>query len=168
MHSLTHLILWLLLLPSYFGNAATTTPLHPLSVNLYCLLLPYIVIREPIFILWRILLLLQIWNFSDTFKDATLTKSKLKWPGLSVPNGHQWICEKEMFFYLNEEHQANPPQPTDPDVYLVLRPALTVFTRVEGGWMDDTDWKKEARIMDQLVLIVNGYNSPWDPIKIKK
>merc|ERR1712241_1164611 len=83
--------------------------------------------------------------------------------------------EKEMCFYLNEEHQANPPQPTDPDVYLVKRPALTVYTRVQGGWMGDSDWKKEARIMDQLVLdndldveqshfYVNGYNSPWNPI----
>ena len=108
----------------------------------------------------------------DKVKIEMTRPVSTKWTPM---NEAMQTIEKEMCFYLNEEHQANPPQPTDPDVYLVLRPALTVYTRVEGGWMDDTDWKKEARIMDQLMVdngldveqsyfYVNGYNSPWDPI----
>ena len=37
--------------------------------------------------------------------------------------------QKEMCFYLTEEYQANPPQPTNSRVYIVNRPAMTVFTR---------------------------------------
>ena len=37
--------------------------------------------------------------------------------------------EKEMCFYLDEEHQSSPPSPTDPDVYIVNRPAMTIYTR---------------------------------------
>ena len=141
-------------------------PLHPLSVNLYCLLLPYIVIRERAHLYFlentvassdmKLFRYIQGRNV-DKVKIEMTRPVSTKWTPM---NEAMQTIEKEMCFYLNEEHQANPPQPTDPDVYLVLRPALTVFTRVEGGWMDDTDWKKEARIMDQLVLIVNGYNSP--------
>ncbi len=39
------------------------------------------------------------------------------------------IEEREMCFYLPEAHQANPPQPTEPEVYLVNRPEITVYTR---------------------------------------
>ena len=35
----------------------------------------------------------------------------------------------EECFYLNNEHQANPPKPTSPDVYIVTRPAMTIYTR---------------------------------------
>ena len=35
----------------------------------------------------------------------------------------------EECFYISEEHQANPPKPSDPEVYLVKRPEMTVFTR---------------------------------------
>merc|ERR1711974_369864 len=80
--------------------------------------------------------------------------------------------EKEMCFYLNEAHQGNPPVPTDPDVYLVQRPAMNVYTRTKPGWMNDRDWRQESKQMDQLLseaglnveqnyFYVNGYNSPW-------
>ena len=35
----------------------------------------------------------------------------------------------EECFYLNRKHQANPPEPNSPDVYIVSRPAMTIFTR---------------------------------------
>ena len=35
----------------------------------------------------------------------------------------------EECFYLNNEHQANPPKPNSPDVYIVTRPAMTIYTR---------------------------------------
>ena len=37
--------------------------------------------------------------------------------------------EKEMCFYLDETYQSNPPQPTNSEVYIVNRPAMTVYTR---------------------------------------
>ena len=38
--------------------------------------------------------------------------------------------EKEMCFYLDSANQANPPQPTNADVYIVNRPAMTIYTRL--------------------------------------
>ena len=35
----------------------------------------------------------------------------------------------EECFYLNQEHQANPPKPNSPNVYIIARQAMTVFTR---------------------------------------
>ena len=35
----------------------------------------------------------------------------------------------EECFYLNNEHQANPPKPNSPDVYIVTRPAMIIYTR---------------------------------------
>ena len=37
--------------------------------------------------------------------------------------------EQEMGFYLDEKHQTNPPEPTNPAVYLVKRPSMKVYTR---------------------------------------
>ena len=111
-------------------------------------------------------------NNADEVKIEMTKPVSTKWTPM---NEAMKTIEKEMCFYLNEEFQVNPPQPTDPDVYLVQRPAMTVYTRVQGGWMDDKDWKKESRVLDQLLdenglqvessyFYVNGYNSPWDPI----
>ena len=43
--------------------------------------------------------------------------------------GNKNSFEKEMCFYLDNEHQSNPPQPTNRDVYIVNRPAMNVYTR---------------------------------------
>ena len=79
--------------------------------------------------------------------------------------------EKEMCFYLDQTVQVNPPGPSDPEVYLVKRPAMNVYTRIVPGlkvtfkksvtslfmvfylqgYMNDGDWKSESRKMDQLV-----------------
>ena len=49
---------------------------------------------------------------------------------MTVPVSTQWQGEvREMCFYLEEAHQANPPKPTDPTVYIVSRPAMNVYTR---------------------------------------
>ena len=54
---------------------------------------------------------------------------------MTVPVSTKWTkqsdgsYQKEMCFYLTEEYQANPPQPTNSRVYIVNRPAMTVFTR---------------------------------------
>ena len=38
--------------------------------------------------------------------------------------------EKEMCFYLDSANQANPPQPTNADIYIVNRPAMNIYTRL--------------------------------------
>ena len=36
---------------------------------------------------------------------------------------------KEMCFYLDSTYQSNPPQPENTNVYLLERPAMTIYTR---------------------------------------
>jgi len=78
---------------------------------------------------------------------------------------------KEMCFYLDSSYQSNPPQPTDPDLYLKQMPAITVFTRKVGGRMSNEDWFTESQNLDEMItekgfqynqdyFIANGYDSP--------
>ena len=46
--------------------------------------------------------------------------------------------EKEMCFYLDSANQANPPQPTNADVYIVNRPAMNIYTRLVNIWNKKT------------------------------
>ena len=50
---------------------------------------------------------------------------------MTTPVSTKWQEDgfHEECFYLNQEHQANPPKPNSPKVYIVVRPAMTVFTR---------------------------------------
>ena len=50
---------------------------------------------------------------------------------MTTPVSTKWKKDElhEECFYLNNEHQANPPKPTSPDVYIVTRPAMTIYTR---------------------------------------
>ena len=50
---------------------------------------------------------------------------------MTTPVSTKWQEDgfHEECFYLNQEHQANPPKPNSPNVYIVVRPAMTVFTR---------------------------------------
>ena len=54
---------------------------------------------------------------------------------MTIPVSSKWTklsdgtFQKEMCFYLSEEYQTNPPQPTNSRVYIVNRPAMTVYTR---------------------------------------
>merc|ERR1712079_136507 len=96
---------------------------------------------------------------------------------MTVPVSTKWTKQsdgsfvKEMCFYLSEKYQANPPQPTNSRVYIVNRPAMTVFTRRVGGYMNDNDWKEESETLDTMIesqnfqvkseeFYANGYNSP--------
>merc|ERR1719192_734195 len=96
---------------------------------------------------------------------------------MTVPVSTKWTKQtdgtfnKEMCFYLSEKYQANPPQPTNSKVYIINRPAMTVFTRRVPGYMNDEDWKEESETLDSMIqsqsfqvksdeFYVNGYNSP--------
>jgi len=56
-----------------------------------------------------------------------------------------------MCFYLTSDQQTNPPQPTDPDLYLQDRPAMTIYTRKFGGWPGDDFYKNELRTFTALL-----------------
>jgi len=79
--------------------------------------------------------------------------------------------EQEMCFYLDEAHQTTPPEPTNPAVYLVIRPVMNIYTRQIGGYMDKSSWIAESEDMDDLIaqqglkankemFYGNGYDSP--------
>jgi len=92
-----------------------------------------------------------------------------KWQNGDVTDGSQ--IEHEMCFYLNKEHQMNPPKPSSPDVYIVSRPAMTVYTREIDHRMNHQDWMDESSALDAMIkamgfaaesdeLYVNGYSDP--------
>ena len=56
-------------------------------------------------------------------------KIKMTTPVSMKMKGNKNSFEKEMCFYLDSTHQANPPQPTNSDVYIVNRPAMSIYTR---------------------------------------
>ena len=43
------------------------------------------------------------------------------------------MINKQMCFYLNKKHQANPPTPVDPDVKIEQNEEMTVFVHTFGG-----------------------------------
>ena len=56
------------------------------------------------------------------------------------------MVNKEMCFYLNKAHQANPPSPTNPEVKIVRNQELTVFVHTFGGYANkDSVNLKEGR-----------------------
>ena len=56
------------------------------------------------------------------------------------------MVNKEMCFYLNKAHQANPPSPTNPEVKIVRNQELTVFVHTFGGYANkDSVNMKEGR-----------------------
>jgi len=79
--------------------------------------------------------------------------------------------EKEMCFYLDGSQQDNPPQPTNSEVYLTERSAMTIYTRKVGGYMSNDDWFAESKTLDTMLsqqglqanrdyFYANGYDSP--------
>lgn len=60
-------------------------------------------------------------------------------------HGDQGTNTYSMCFYIGQEHQANPPEPTEENVFLQDRPAMTIYTRTVGGYMsNEADWMDEA------------------------
>merc|ERR1711970_356291 len=83
-----------------------------------------------------------------------------------------------MCFYIGEKHQANTPQPTNPQVFIEDRQAFTVLTRREPGnsYMNPARWNAEAKALSDILTAAGesfatepmwrvGYDSPmkfWD------
>jgi len=83
---------------------------------------------------------------------------------------------QRMCFYIGQVHQANPPQPTNTEVFIENRQPMTIFTRQVSGYMDDADMNTEAAALRTLLTAAGesftpepiwkvGYDSPmkfWD------
>jgi len=65
-----------------------------------------------------------------------------------------------MCFYLGKEHQDNPPQPTDDQVFIEDREGMTILTRKLPGYMNEDTWKIEA---GDLQAILNAAGESFDP-----
>ncbi|MBN3306049.1 heme-binding protein 2 [Amia ocellicauda] len=75
-------------------------------------------------------------------------------------------------FYVPEEHQADTPKPSDPDVFIEDRKTLTVFVRTYGGFSNEQKSREELlqlieslrRDGQQFVeeqYYTAGYDSPF-------
>lgn len=83
-------------------------------------------------------------------------------------------CESQftVSFYIPEEHQSAPPQPTDPDVFIENRKAFTAYVRTFGGFANEQSKRDEllklleslkrdgAEYVDQPFYVA-GYDSPF-------
>merc|ERR1712109_399090 len=107
---------------------------------------------------------------SENINIDMTTPVSTKWQNGEVTDGS--LIEHEMCFYLNKDHQKNPPKPSSPDVYIVTRPEMTIYTREISHRMSEQDWIKESSALDQMIkslgfevdenkLYVNGYSDPW-------
>merc|ERR1711936_1484708 len=79
---------------------------------------------------------------------------------------------KEMCFYIEKKHQANPPTPVDSDVKIITNKEFTVYVHTFGGYaMKDAvnirEAKKFAKVLekageevDTSVFYTAGYDSP--------
>ncbi|XP_064077489.1 heme-binding protein 1-like [Macrobrachium nipponense] len=75
-------------------------------------------------------------------------------------------------FFLEEKDQSNYPTPTNGEVTVISRPAMTVFTRKFGGYATtETTWLEEADSLRAVlkeageetrsdIMYWNAYNSP--------
>ena len=57
---------------------------------------------------------------------------------------------KQMCFYLNKKHQANPPTPTDPAVKIVQNEEFTVYVHTFGGYARKDSMLEARRFAEEL------------------
>ena len=79
---------------------------------------------------------------------------------------------KQMCFYLEKKHQANPPTPIDPDVTIETNKEFTVYVHTYGGYaMKDAVKIQQSRVfaevlkeagetVDTFSFYTAGYDSP--------
>ena len=46
-----------------------------------------------------------------------------------TPDSTGDLAAYRMCFFIGQEHQANPAQPSDPSVFIEERPTMNIFTR---------------------------------------
>ncbi|XP_059368652.1 heme-binding protein 2 [Carassius carassius] len=75
-------------------------------------------------------------------------------------------------FYIPEEHQADPPKPTDPDAFIENRKEVTVFVRTYGGFANSESsraeilkliesLKRDGMKFKEAPFYRAGYDSPF-------
>jgi len=78
---------------------------------------------------------------------------------------------QEMCFYIDPQHQANPPQPLDSSpVYIQKRPTMRVYAlRFDGHPMSADTWTRQKDLLENLLIgkphhdaeyYTNGFDSP--------
>ncbi|XP_069552685.1 heme-binding protein 2 [Brachyistius frenatus] len=83
-------------------------------------------------------------------------------------------CESQftVSFYIPEEHQASPPEPSDPQVFLEHRKEFTAYVRTFGGFANENTKREELlKLLESLkrdgVPFIDkpfysaGYDSPF-------
>ncbi|KAJ0026857.1 hypothetical protein NQD34_017857 [Periophthalmus magnuspinnatus] len=91
-----------------------------------------------------------------------------------VEPGEGPTCESKftVSFYIPEEHQATPPEPTDPDVFIEHRKEFTAYVRTHGGFSNEQMKRDELlKLVESLKrdgvefvdqpFYVAGYDSPF-------
>lgn len=75
-------------------------------------------------------------------------------------------------FFIPPEHQENPPQPKNPNVFIEERPGFEAYVRSFGGFANEESWVTEAKKLSedlkektseirQDFWYTAGYNSPF-------
>lgn len=89
-------------------------------------------------------------------------------------------CESQftVSFYIPEEHQDNPPEPSDPEVFVEHRKEFTAYVRGFGGFSNETMKRDELlKLMESLQrdgvqymdqpFYAAGYDSPFKLVNRK-
>ena len=121
---------------------------------------------------------LQIYNYTCSFRYISGVNKEQEEVEMTVPVlsrmklQSEGMVNKQMCFYLNKKHQANPPTPTDPAVRIEQNKEFTVYVHNFGGYaMSDSVNLREARRfaevlrnageeVDTDLFYTAGYDSP--------
>nr|XP_022301187.1 heme-binding protein 2-like isoform X2 [Crassostrea virginica] len=117
---------------------------------------------------WKLFNYIQGENETETKVEMTAPVSTKIEPGAG-PN-----CESTftVSFYIPPEHQENPPQPKNPNVFIEDRPGFEAYVRSFGGFANEESWVNEAQKLSedlkektseirQDFWFSAGYNSPF-------
>lgn len=107
-------------------------------------------------------------NKSEMKVEMTAPVSTRVEPGAG-PN-----CESTftVSFFIPPEHQENPPQPKNPNVFIEERPGFEAYVRSFGGFANEDSWVTEAKKLSEDLKektseirpdfwYTAGYNSPF-------
>ncbi|XP_052680653.1 heme-binding protein 2-like isoform X2 [Crassostrea angulata] len=117
---------------------------------------------------WKLFNYIQGENEKEMKVEMTAPVSTRVEPGAG-PN-----CESTftVSFFIPPEHQENPPQPKNPNVFIEERPGFEAYVRSFGGFANEDSWVTEAKKLSedlkektseirQDFWYTAGYNSPF-------